>query len=268
VSSKKYKDKLCVYCSQRKSTAGDHIFSREFFVPSQRGNLPQTPSCEQCNNDKSKIEHYLTAVLPFGGRHADAHENLTALVPGRLANNARLHHHLDKTKSRVWSLESGIYQPTMAVSINPEAIEHLFAFITRGLVWYHWKAYFADEHEIQVFILTDVGRQFFEQHLFSMNAAQRVQVNLGNGTVRYEGIQGVDCQQITVWRFDMYGEVVLRGDPKAPNETCRQIGVLTGPRRTFHMAELRHRFGIRPNEPFQPTPGSDFVLSHFSSRRG
>jgi hypothetical protein len=37
-----------------------------------RSQIPQVPACIRCNRDKSDLEHYLTAVLLFGGRHANA----------------------------------------------------------------------------------------------------------------------------------------------------------------------------------------------------
>jgi hypothetical protein len=44
--------------------------------------------------EKSELEHDLTVVLPFGGRHPDAVANVSAMVPGRLRKNARLHKEL------------------------------------------------------------------------------------------------------------------------------------------------------------------------------
>ena len=66
VSSRQHKGKLCVYCSARPATTGDHIFAREFFPIKKRGNLPQAPTCDRCNTAKSKLEGCLTTVLPFG----------------------------------------------------------------------------------------------------------------------------------------------------------------------------------------------------------
>ena len=74
--SKKFKSQRCAYCAEREAVTGDHIFAREFFLPSARANLPQAPICEQCNNEKSKLEHYLTTVLPFGGRHSASPKTL------------------------------------------------------------------------------------------------------------------------------------------------------------------------------------------------
>src|SRR2546429_3666489 len=98
--SKKFKGLRCAYCAVREAVTGDHIFAREFFLPSARANLPKAPICAECNNEKSKLEHYLTTVLPFGGRHPDASENLASMVPKRLGRNVRLHRHL-KEKQKV-----------------------------------------------------------------------------------------------------------------------------------------------------------------------
>ena len=43
------------------------MIAREFFLPERRAHRPQVPACNACNNTKSLLEHYLMAVLPFGG---------------------------------------------------------------------------------------------------------------------------------------------------------------------------------------------------------
>lgn len=228
LGSKKYRNKLCVYCCRQQSVTGDHVFAREFFLPSRRNELPQVPTCDRCNNEKSKLEHYLTAVLPFGGRHRDALESLTTLVPKRLARNEKLHRHLATRKNDVWTLENGFYQKTTAIPVAPESIERLFSLIARGLAWHHWNLYLTEEHELKALILTSYGQDIFERCVFSLNAAQRVQISLGEGAVQYEGVQATDCPHITIWRFTMYGGQTMAGDPTAPGEVCSQIVVITG----------------------------------------
>src|SRR5437763_1960566 len=125
---------LCVYCSTRPAVTGDHIFAREFFVESARTNLPQAPTCTTCNNEKSKLEHYLTSVLPFGARHADAHENLISMVPKRLRKNAKLHRQLSEGHS------------SETIPIEGVKLEKLFGLIARGLAWLHWEIYLNEEN--------------------------------------------------------------------------------------------------------------------------
>jgi hypothetical protein len=117
--SKKYKGKPCVYCTMRISSTADHVFARKFFVEMRRGDLPKVPACARCNGEKADLELYLTAVLPFGGRHADATENLSTLVPGRLAKNARLHRDLNRRRTKVWTKSaSGLAVPMLALPFD------------------------------------------------------------------------------------------------------------------------------------------------------
>jgi hypothetical protein len=83
--SQRFRGKLCIYCLSNTSTStGDHVFARAFFPESERADLPKVSACERCNSEKSKLERYLTAVPPFGGRRADALANLQGLAPPRL----------------------------------------------------------------------------------------------------------------------------------------------------------------------------------------
>src|SRR5262245_43820090 len=103
--SKKFKGSVCVYCASKAAESRDHIFAREFFLKSDRKDLPQAPACKACNKAKSDLEHYLTTVLPFGARHDSATENLEIMVPGRLANNLRLTRQLQAGKGQMWTRE-------------------------------------------------------------------------------------------------------------------------------------------------------------------
>jgi hypothetical protein len=79
----------CVYCGAP-ATTDDHVIAAKFFLEPQRGNLPEVPACERCNNEKSHLEDYLMVVLGFGATHPDATVNLDTLVRRRLENNLRL----------------------------------------------------------------------------------------------------------------------------------------------------------------------------------
>lgn len=103
--SKKFKNKTCIYCANATSETADHVFAREFFLLNQRDGLPKVPSCQQCNKEKSDLEHYLTALLPFGGRHENAKDNLKKMVPKRLKKNKKLHRELSEKKTYALSKE-------------------------------------------------------------------------------------------------------------------------------------------------------------------
>ena len=234
MSARQFRGKLCVYCRAKPAATADHIFFRQLFLERNRGNLPQVPACQKCNNEKSKLEHYLTAVLPFGGQHPDAHEALVDLVPGRLAKNLRLHRELYAGRGRIWHVEDGVCRPAMTIPVEPEKIAELFSLIARALAWYHLRQYLLNDHESEALQLTSFGSAFFDR-LFSMNAANRVHNDLGNRTVSYSGVQAVDTPQLTLWRIKLYGGIAFSGDPAAPNEVTTEIGAITGPRRLVAM---------------------------------
>jgi hypothetical protein len=230
--SKRFRGKPCVYCNAAPSTTtGDHVFAREFFLESRRANLPKVPACEACNNDKSKLEHYLTAVLPFGGRHKDSAEHLSTLVEPRLANNLRLHGELSSGLDHALSLERGVIMPVHTVPIDGEKIGQLFGFITKALVWHHWQIIVEPEsHRAWAGFLNPIGLELFSPFFASSDQA-RVHENLGDGTFTYEGVQGTDDPAMSMWLFNIYSGMKLSGDTSAPNDECSIIGGITATRK-------------------------------------
>ncbi len=226
MASKRFKGKLCVYCCKNEATTGDHVFAREFFLKKHRDNLPKAPACFSCNNEKSQLEHYLTSLLPFAGRHKDASENLSEHILKRLNKNKKLHRSLSQNQLKVTLMENGINSQTTALPIKGGAIETLFESIVKGLAWHHWNVYLPTSYPIEILSLTDTGKKFFQDYLFSMQTTNRELINLGAGTVIYEGIQGVDTPEITVWRFHMYGGMLFSS---SSGELSNEIGAISGP---------------------------------------
>jgi len=134
--SKRFKGKICVYCATPvASETGDHVLAREFVRAVFRSQIPQVPACRQCNKNKADLEHYLTAVLLFGGRHADAATNLETEGPRRFAKNQKLGRQLAKGRARLWTREpSGLVVNALTLPIDGEKIEKLVEFMARGLM--------------------------------------------------------------------------------------------------------------------------------------
>lgn len=215
----------------------DHVFAREFFPIDKRSNLPKVPSCKKCNDDKSKIEHYLTALFPFGGRHKSAYETLKEMVPKRLRKNPKLHRSLADETAYVWSQKpSGLYKPSMVLPINFESISALFKYVVKGLTNYHWGVYLTDDILIEIIPLTLAGEKFFEERFFRLNCKARTKVSLSENTFWYEGVQGLDCPEITAWRFSIYNGLQLGGSEE-PHEPSSLIGAYSGPKYIFEKAK-------------------------------
>jgi hypothetical protein len=217
-----------VYCGGVSSTA-DHVFARQFFLEEHRSDLPQVPSCLQCNNEKSKHEHYLATLLPFGGRHRHARKILTQMVPPRLAKNQKLHATLRTDMHQGWSNERGVFVRTSGVPVNPERLLSLIRFIVKGLIWHHWEVRLEPADRVDVHALAAGGVEYFDR-IFARNVADRVRANLGQGTFVYVGVRGVDCERVTAWRMAGYGGMQF-ADPSVPGETVSVFGALTGPER-------------------------------------
>jgi hypothetical protein len=243
MASKKYKGKLCAYGCGRFATTADHVFAREFFLPDAVYERIKVPACGLCNNKKSELEHYLTAVLPFGGRHIEAGQNLQEMVPKRLAHNASLQRMLSSHQGIAWVRDDGgLYVPAMTLPVEFDRIEKLMGFVARGLAWHHWGVRLTTSDFVVSLALSPRGQQVFDQKFFRVNVGEQISNNLGQGTFMYEGVQGTDNPVITAWQFSIYGGLVLGGDPRKPHETSSVIGVFTGPKRVIKNAMLRARF--------------------------
>jgi len=241
--SKKFKGKVCVYCAEGLSATRDHVFAREFFLPGGAQTLPQVPACASCNGLKSTLEHYLTAILPFGGRHEDSRVNLERMVPPRLKKNQKLHHHLAARISTRWAKErAGLIVPVGTIPLDFSKVRALFSLIVKALVWHHWRTYLTRNHFVTVLALSPHGEMAFERKFFRANVRDRVGANLGNGTFVYEGVQGVDYPETTAWRFLIYGGATFGGDPLVPEQGSSVIGAFTGHRRVLTYAALRARY--------------------------
>ncbi|MBS0289801.1 MAG: HNH endonuclease [Proteobacteria bacterium] len=197
--SKKYKNKKCVYCSNSTSTTGDHVFAREFFTLSHRQNLPKVPSCSTCNGKKAILEHELTAVLPFGGRHSSALENLKDNVPNRLSNNKRLLNSLQASMSTIWVSNSQIIGPLTAFNIDQEKLIELMNYITKALVYYHFNIILPEN------IMVNTTMDINLSHHFGVKCKKRISNDLGNGTIKYRGAQSIDSNHGTIWEYNIYG---------------------------------------------------------------
>lgn len=245
----RFNGQTCIYCNKNPSTpTGDHIFARGFFLVHRRNNLPKVPCCKACGDEKSRLEHYLMERLPFGGRHVDAAINLSSMIPRRFAQNKRAHREIGRGASHTWHRErSGLMVRRMTVPIDGSKIEALFVFITKALMWHHWKVKLGDDTFMQCVIPTFAQIKKIVD-LMRHNAAQRVHENVGHGTFIYAGAQGVGNPVISVWEFAIYGGVDLAGGVR-PNELVSRIYAMTGPLRVSQQADQRIKSGafiLRP----------------------
>jgi hypothetical protein len=215
VSSKKYKGKTCTYCVvPGSSTAPDHVLAREFFPIDKRDGLPQVPSCDRCNGEKARLEHSLTAVVPFGSTMAGAGQYIEDLVAPRLRKNQKLARHLDRGRQYGYVRSSGgVLQRTMTIPCDCETVVELFKFVARGLAFHHWDVLMPDA-EVALFggFVIPEGARIMESLIASNVSRSTGRQVLGDGVFTYEGVQDPKHIALTVWRMSLYGVVFAAGN--------------------------------------------------------
>jgi hypothetical protein len=221
----RFKGKTCIYCAVPKSSEdGDHVVCRQFFLERHRGDLPKVPACKLCNGRKGSLELYLTTVMLFGGRHADATESLASLAPKRLGGNRRLAREIAEGIEYTAPIDSS-GRPSMTAPFDSEKLRELYEMIARGLAWHHWLLMLPPETvNVYGWFASSEGTAIFDQ-IFAHNARRRVTRQI-KGAFLYDGAQAKDPEQFTIWRMSLYGAAMAD-----ENNTLAQIGyVLTAPK--------------------------------------
>jgi hypothetical protein len=227
--SKKFKGKICVYCRVNQAATADHVFPRELFQKEQRDGLPKVPSCVDCNNDKSKLEHYLAAVLPFGGMHSNSLRALSVDAAKRLVKNRKLHREIQKgVRYKQVPIENGGTEDRMLVGLNHEIVHEFIGFIGRGLMWHHWGAYLPLNHKYIAFTPSRLGVEYLLR-IFEMSSNCRVDVILGDDTVRYKGIMSEVDAGLSIWAIQLLGGMTVLDENVSHVFKNSFVAMITGP---------------------------------------
>lgn len=214
------------------------MYSREFFQISERDSLPKVPSCSECNNKKSQIEHYLTAVLPFGATHPNAKKALAVDTKKRLSKNKKLHNKLQETFTHqlINDSKEGA-RNTPIISIDPEKIHDFCVYVGLGLLWHHWKVYLPVNCSYRAFTPSEYGLEFIS-HLFNLPTDLRVHEKLGDDTIQYKGISSEIDGCISVWAIQLLGGITVADNEFGNIFKNSFVAVITGPEEELEKLEL------------------------------
>lgn len=211
MASKRFRGESCAYCAKGISTpTGDHVLPRSLVPPDLRANLPKVPCCERCNNRKSRIEHYITTVLPFGGRHPRAPETLEA-VQTRLARNRPLAHELATSMRRHVAEDGSVVQSLL---IRTEMIEAFADDLVRGLSFHHWGDRLTDRGEYFSALLHPEADKILLRQVGALNG-QTVEGDLADGHFRYSAKRAPSDPIFALWRIEFLGGAQFAGDGAA-----------------------------------------------------
>ena len=203
--AKGFANHVCVYCGQNTSTpTGDHIIPRSFLLIKDRDNIPKVPACGTCNNEKSKLEHYLATILPFGGNHEQARENLEENVPKRLDRNVKLKRLLKSSMAYDSITLGGDESSRLTLPFDGIKYAEFFTYVAKALCWHYWRCSIPSSHQILSQSLTPEGEVFF-QNLSRLESQRTVRGDIGGDAFSYVGKWSDTSPFISVWMFSLYG---------------------------------------------------------------
>jgi hypothetical protein len=232
MGSKKFKGKTCAYCAvPGSSETGDHVFARQFFVESDRANLPEVPACARCNNDKSASENYLLQLLPLGASHAGADNVRTNLMPKRAAHhgNKVLRQTLESPNSPVWLLDSeGQKHERIPVLVDAQKLKNWCGAIAQGLAYFHWGTALAAV-DIDVIPLADTVETEILSLVTAKNTGCYIEQSVGRGAFEYIGFRESRNAAESVWLIRIYGRMPIGGDPTISPVCASSWGVFITP---------------------------------------
>ena len=191
------------------STTADHVFPREIFQIEQRAMLPKVPACEECNNKKSHLEHYLLSVLPFGATHSNAEKALSVDVKKRLRNNLKLHRKIRNDQGQTYIATNGkILEKRMFIKYDNDKLHKFIGYVGCGLTWFHWSKYLPKDCVFDVFTPAPKGVEFLNQ-VFYLRTNLRVDTQLGDDTIRYKGGMSEIDDGFTIWAVQLFGGITI-----------------------------------------------------------
>ena len=226
--SKKYKNKICAYCGVPNSTTVDHVFPRALFHENDASVIPKVPACFSCNNEKSKLEHTLSAVLPFGAKHEHALQNLCKKIPRMLKKNVKLHKKLQYQIRNNPSWENGDEPSTLTLPEEISKINEFIKYTVKGLSVWHWETYLTTGTEFEFIPSPVTYKDFYSKTFLTMQCDNKISDSLGKGTISYLGMQNVQCPLQTIWFFELLGGLQI-ADSRYPDKIINSIGVITKP---------------------------------------
>ncbi len=151
---KKKRRQTCCYCGRRTILAKDHVLAKCFLPNEQkyRRDPILVPSCNECNQNKSKIEQITAVYFQFGhGDYASEHM-LKNRVPKMLRKNKKLADAISMGLHKRWAKHSsGLVLPELVLEFPHETLlifRKWFEYVVRGLHRHELKRRVPLEHTI------------------------------------------------------------------------------------------------------------------------
>ncbi len=217
MASKKFLNKTCVYCGiPSSSSTKDHVFAESFFEgvvkPSK---LPQVPACVKCNNNKSDLENYLAATLPFASGLSNSVEILENSVPKRLQKNRKLHKELVMGTRPKWKFNpaNGLIMPALEfIPFDNRKFAKWLLYVIKGVAFSHFNMIASDSNSIGVIILPAI-----DNHCLVYDEIFKRCVPVEENLSGVFSFRGVELESTIVMELKIFGGLTFDHGNKAPD---------------------------------------------------
>jgi hypothetical protein len=197
------------------------VLARSFFLKDKREGIPIVPACRACNQAKSKLEHYLSSVMPLAGRHPDSLRTLIEFGIRRLEQNQKLLRELSGGWRRLLGSPVGAGE----LPFQGDKFVEYMKMVVRGLAFDSFGLVLSGDHLVVGAMVSDEGAELMHL-LFRARAKAKVSISLADNAFVCEGIQSANNDDFTVWRLKLYG-IVANGDSEEGGPTSAETYVIT-----------------------------------------
>ncbi|MCW5965434.1 MAG: hypothetical protein KIT83_15465 [Bryobacterales bacterium] len=133
----------------------------------------------------------------------------------------------------IWLREGdSLILPAATFEFDSNKLKSWLGFVGRGLTAYHWGVKLTESDSVVPELFSNTHGNWLAKCFGQMNAKSRIECDLGNGTINYQGLQASDPPSMTIWMIRMFGGLTLVGDESTtkPNwSTCSAWWIFTGP---------------------------------------
>lgn len=243
MASKQYKGKTCVYCGVPGiSSTGDHVIAREFFPENERSSIPKVPACLDCNNAKSKLEQYLSTVLPLGSGHPIAESMMADKFIRRMEKNRRLQREVHQSSKYILELNKwGTYELRLAVAFNWRIASEYFSMVARGLYFHHQLEVIPADCQSRARFTRHLSLPHVERAIFPESGRICVDGTIARGAFTYKGTFS-NNGKVSAWTMEFYGGIELRSERTSGKTSSGwKILAITAPLSLFEQLERRQQ---------------------------
>lgn len=194
--------KVCTYCGDDVGSTNDHVVAKSLLQVDHRQQNIWVPSCCKCNNQKARLEDYISAVFLMS---MDVPQAIRYSAVRRLSVNSKYIRSISQSSEPLQvTLDDGSVVPGRSFHIDNRAISDLYRFIATGLYRHH-TAKIIDWYSLLA-VATDYidGDEEHLERAFLNSDFPKFHGSLGHGSFEYTGTVTDDKLGLSIWKMRLY----------------------------------------------------------------